>query len=99
MLSSPNPPCAALSGPLSVAGYHHPGNGPLVLVLAVAALAGAYLWDCWRYPHLPCRWCGGREKQRPKGRRVYRVCRRHRERVRAGAWIMRPGLRHGEGKK
>jgi hypothetical protein len=35
-------------------------NIALLFVILAAVVAGYYLFSCWRFPRVPCRWCGGK---------------------------------------
>ena len=35
----------------------------VLLFVIIAAVCGAYyVYSCWRYPRVPCRWCGGHRR-------------------------------------
>jgi hypothetical protein len=45
----------------------------LFLILAATA-GGYYLFSCWCYPRVPCRWCKGRAPRDPLLKRPFGQC-------------------------
>jgi hypothetical protein len=48
----------------------------LLFVILAAGVSGYYLFlfSCWRYPRVPCRWCGGKAPRDPLIRHVFGQC-------------------------
>jgi hypothetical protein len=46
----------------------------LLFVILAAVVGGYYLFSCWRYPRVPCRWCGGKAPRDPLLRKPFGQC-------------------------
>lgn len=46
----------------------------LLFVIIAAVCGGYYLFSCWRYPRVPCRWCHGKAPRDPVMRRPFGEC-------------------------
>lgn len=77
-------------------------GAPLMLLavglVLVAIVTTAYVWDLRVHPYGRCRACKGSGRNRGSTAKRYGICRRctNGRRVRAGARVVRPGLRKGK---
>lgn len=49
-------------------------NVALRFVIIAAVVGAYYVYSCWRYRRVPCRWCGGKAPLDPLLRKPFGQC-------------------------